>query len=478
MTRSLARILLASLALCAVVAAPAQANKTQALSFDAPHDLLNGTAARDSALSQLTSLGVHELRVVLYWHNVAPAADSKTRPAFDATNPASYNWGQYDSVIQDAQARGWPVLLTVSGPVPKWATRSHKSTVNYPSAKEFQAFMTAVARHYAGTTVKWYAVWNEPNHPKFLGPQYSRRRKHGKGHKPLSPGIYRQLFLAAFRGMRAAGVARPQLLMGETEPRGTSHDVAPLTFLRGALCLSARYQKSPKCSNLPAVGYAHHAYTTRLGPFFKPSGPNDVTIGVLGRLTRALNLAARAGAIRPHMPIYLTEFGIQSFPDHLLGVSPTQQYEYYAISERLAYYNPRVVQFSQYLLTDDKAQRSGVFGRFGGFESGLRYANGKIKPSYAAFRLPLVAVLRGSRVTLWGHVRPATGRTTATVFVADRGHKKFRRLRTVRTNTLGYFTFRSSWRKGRRWILRWRSPSGQTFSGRATRAYTPSGRLG
>ena len=476
MTRSFARILLACLAVCAVVAAPAQANKTQSLSFDAPHDLLNGTKARDSAFAQLTSLGVHEIRLVLYWRNVAPAPNSSQRPNFDATNPAAYNWGQYDSVIQDAQARGWPVLLTVSGPVPKWATRSHKSTINYPRPTEFQAFMTAVARHYAGTTVKWYAVWNEPNHPQFLGPQYSSRKR---GHRPLSPGIYRQLFLAAFRGMRAAGVGRPQLLMGETAPRGTGHDVAPLTFLRGALCLNARYQKSPKCSNLPAVGYAHHAYTTRLGPFFKPDGPNDVTIGVLGRLSRALDLAARAGAIRSHMPIYLTEFGIQSFPDHLLGVSPTQQYEYYAISERLAYYNPRIAQFSQYLLTDDKAQRSSVFGKYGGFESGLRWAvKDKMKPAYAAFRLPLVAVLRGRSASIWGHVRPATAATTATVLVADRGQKKFHRLRTVRTNALGYFTFRTSWRKGRRWILQWRSPTGQNFSGQPVRAYTPSKRLG
>ena len=70
--------------------------------------------------------------------------------------------------------------------------------------------------------------------------------------------------------------------MGETSPRGTGKVVAPLTFLRGALCLDSKYHKTSKgCAKLAAAGYAHHAYTTRQGPTFKPTQPNDVTIGVL-----------------------------------------------------------------------------------------------------------------------------------------------------------------------------------------------------
>jgi hypothetical protein len=409
--------------------------------------------------------------VILYWRNVAPASSSKRRPSFDATNPAAYNWSQYDPVIMGAAQRGWPVLLTVSGPVPRWATRSKRDNVTYPNPTEFRRFMTAVTRHY-GAQVNTFAVWNEPNHPAFLGPQYSK-----KGHRPLSPGIYRSLFLAAFKGARDAGVARPRLLMGETAPRGTGKDVAPLTFLRGALCLDARYRKSPKCSNLPAVGYAHHAYTTRLGPFFKPPGPNDVTIGVIGRLTRALDLAARAGAVNANLPIYLTEFGIQSYPDHLLGVPPYQQAEYYAISERLAYYNPRVVSFSQYLLRDDKPTAKRGLYRYSGFESGLRYANGKAKPALAAFRLPLAVVWTGSRVTLWGRVRPATAPTTAEIQVSDNGGP-FHRLRMVTTNAVGVFSVPSGYRAHRRWRLRWTSPQHVLYAGTPIRAYTRSGRLG
>ena len=106
---------------------------------------------------------------------------------------------------------------------------------------------------------------------------------------------------------------------------------------------------------LDADGYAHHAYTTRQGPYFKPHGPvgkDDVTIGVLSRLTSALDRARRAGALTKRLPIYLTEFGIQSVPDEQQGVTLAQQVQYRAISERIAWTNPRVAAFSQYLLTD------------------------------------------------------------------------------------------------------------------------------
>ena len=57
-------------------------------------------------------------------------------------------------------------------------------------------------------------------------------------------------------------------------------------------------------------------------------------------------------ASRPQ--IYLTEFGIQSKPDPIAGVGLRGQAEYLAISERIAYANPRVVAFSQYLMVDDQ----------------------------------------------------------------------------------------------------------------------------
>lgn len=454
------RLVLITVLCLAAFATPAHASSTQSLTFEAPRDLLD-PATRPGALDEISSLGARQLRVILYWRNVAPSPDARRRPDFNATDPDSYSWGEYDALLAAARERGWPVLLTVSGPVPRWASSNGDGRTR-PSPSQFRAFMTAVGRHYAGQVSTW-SIWNEPNHPDFLLPQYRRGT-------PVSGSVYRGLFLAAYDGLRAAGRGRDRLLMGETAPRGTGKVVAPLTFLRQTLCLSSSYRKRRGCANLPADGYAHHAYTTRLGPFFRPSGPNDVTIGVLPRLVAALDRAGRAGALRRGISLFLTEFGIQSTPDTLLGVSLARQAEYMAISERIAYANRRVASFSQYLLRDDKPGSGGQGGGFGGFESGLKFDDGRRKPSFDAFRLPLAVTPAGSGVSLWGRVRPARGRVSAVLEVADRG-KAFRRLKGVRTDARGAFTTRSLNRSGRRWRLRWTAPDGSTFRGPPIRAY-------
>ncbi|MEA2272284.1 MAG: hypothetical protein QOI98_992, partial [Solirubrobacteraceae bacterium] len=71
------------------------------MTFEAPRDLLD-PASRDAALAELGGLGVHRLRVVLYWRNVAPNSASPTRPSFDATSPAGYAWGEYDALMHAA----------------------------------------------------------------------------------------------------------------------------------------------------------------------------------------------------------------------------------------------------------------------------------------------------------------------------------------------------------------------------------------
>ena len=161
--------------------------------------------------------------------------------------------GEYDALMAAAAQRNWPVLLTVSGPAPVWATASARDAVTRPKPAEFQQFVTAVGRWY-GAQVKTWSIWNEPNLLQFLGPQYVRGR-------PASPRIYRSLFVAARRGLEASGNGNDRVLMGETAPRGTPESVAPLTFLRGALCLSSKYRRVGKCGRLDADGFAHHPYT-------------------------------------------------------------------------------------------------------------------------------------------------------------------------------------------------------------------------
>jgi hypothetical protein len=436
----------------------ASAKHSQFTMFQATREVRSpDPATRAAALDEIEALGVHWLRVVLYWQDVAPAVDSRSVPAFDETDPAGYDWSIYDRMFADARSRGLRLLVTVSGPGPRWATRSREDRVTRPSPTRFRRFVTAVGRRY-GKQVDYWSVWNEPNHPGFLGPQYV----HGR---PYSPRRYRQLYRAARDGLEASGNERDRVLMGETAPRGNSHVVEPLDFVRGSLCLTSSYHRRKGCGSLDVDGWAHHPYTTSKGPWFVSQRRDDVTIGTLSRLTRALDRARRAHAVRKRVDLYLTEFGVQSEPDPISGVSETRQAEYRSISELIAYRNPRVRAFSQYLMRDDLPRAGSASERYGGFESGLRHSGGETKLAYDGFRLPLVAE-RGRSTRLWGLVRPGSGRTTVTIQYRNRGSSKWRTLKRDRTDSRGYWATTTSYRSGRWYRVRWES-----FTGAPTRAY-------
>jgi hypothetical protein len=132
----------------------------------------------------------------------------------------------------------------------------------------------------------------------------------------------------------------------------------------------------------------------------------------------------------------------------------------------MAWRNPRVVAFSQYLMRDDNPRPGSAYARYSGFESGLRGSNGKAKPSYAAFRLPLVADARGNRVYFWGYVRPAAARTSVVLQIRKRGAKGWVKLKTATTNTRGYWSSASALRSGAQYRVVW-----GRYTGAATRAY-------
>jgi hypothetical protein len=484
-SRSRFAALLAALALGALASAPAAlASHTQAVYFEGSSDLLE-PSTRPQAIAQLQALGVRALRIELPWYAVAPGQNSATKPNFDATDPASYSWGEYDALIEEADRLRWKVLLTVTSPVPRWATSNKEPPyVTNPDDLDFEQFMTAVARHY-GSKVSLFSIWNEPDHPAFLRPQFT-----AKG-RPASPRIYRGLYQAGYAGLLAGGIQHPQVLMGETAPTGYGrisrrmlrhegvgravlHDVAPLAFLRGMLCLNNHYRKARSCGRLQTAGYAQHAYTLPAGPYYRPPQRDDVMIGVLGRLTHALNKAAHAHAIPSHLPIYLTEFGVQTLPNRQLGVSFAKQVQFDAVDEHIAWSDPRVAAFSQYLLKDDRlggAAGSSVLGGFVGFQSGLETARGARKPLYFSWPVPLTVSRHGHRYSLWGLIRPASGSTRATILIKRSKHaRRYTKLRTVRTNSLGYWHFTSR-RRGVAWRVRWISPSKVSYEGAPVAAY-------
>lgn len=460
----------ALLALGVFGAASASASHGQTTFFEAPKLLLS-PSTRAQTISELQHLGVHAIRVEMAWSEVAPGPESRTKPSFEASNPSSYNWGEYGELISEASRLHWKVLLTVTAPAPRWATSNKRAPyVMRPNKQDFKQFMTAVGRRF-GSEVSLFGVWNEPNELGYLQPQFNNKGL------PVAPIIYRGLFEAGYAGLRNAGLRHPKVLMGETAPGGfenvikrpelrTVAGVSPLVFLRGALCLNGRYKRARHCKMLPAYGYGQHPYAQdTLGPFYKPKNPGNVTIGVLGRLVTALNRAGKAGAVRRGLPIFLTEFGVMSRPNLYFGVSPLKQAQYQAIAERIAWQNGRVAAFSQYLLRDDPSSEKDV-----SFQTGLEYANGKKKPLFYAFPVPLTVTRMKKGVALWGGVRLTSRPTKVTVLIQRRKGARYQRLAVVHTNKAGYWQLRSK-AKGRLWRVRWTSPEGLTYEGPPIAAY-------
>jgi hypothetical protein len=462
--------LIACLLAAGAFASSASASHSQAAFFESPALLLD-PVTRPQTMATLQTLGVRAVRVELSWHAVAPHPDSIRRPSFDASDPASYDWSKYDPLIEEARSKGWEILLTVTSPVPRWATGNPNghSLLFRPNTGMFRSFMTAVGLHY-GAEVSLFSVWNEPNHHEFLEPQFNSNGT------TASPGIYRSLYIAGYAGLQAAGLGDPKVLIGETAPegeahprapvRGSNHNVSPITFLRGVLCLDSRYRLARSCAKLPASGWALHPYASINGPFYIPKNPESVTIAVLSRITSALDRAARAGAIASHLPLYITEFGVLSTPARYIGLPVAKQAEYDAIAERIAYANPRVASFSQYLLRDDTAHGRNAVA----FTTGLEYANGRTKPLYAAFPVPLTVTRGAHSYELWGYVRPATGVTQLTVEAQRAGSQRFTALTTVQTNARGYWTLTSRV-FATHWRVRWSGPEARSYTGPSIRAY-------
>src|SRR5829696_10345333 len=459
-------VLALALATLAALPAAAPASPRQVVAFEAPRELLD-FGERDRTLDEIRGFGVTQVRQLVYWRDFAPRPNAKRKPrGFDAADPASYpadTWVRLDQLVQGAAGRGIKLHLNLTGPVPRWATASRKDNVTRPRPEEFQAWATAVGRRYGGQVATW-SIWNEPNQPQFLMPQYR------KG-KPYSPGLYRRLYQVGVKGLKKTASNRGDtFLLGETSPRGNSKVVFPLDFFRRMLCLNSSYRKTKKCGRLDADGYAHHAYTTAKGPRFVPHDRRDVTLGVLSRLEVAHDRAGKAKALPRGLPIYLTEFGIQSRPDRIQGVTFPKQAAYLSIAEHMAYVNPRVRSFSQYLMSDDRP-RASELNRYAGFESGLRTSKGRKKPAYKAFRLPLAVENYGRTDVLWGLVRPYRQPTSVRIEVDPRGKKGWRKLADVKTTGTGVFSARATHLKGQRYRVKWTSPSGKRYSGAAVRSY-------
>jgi hypothetical protein len=428
-------------AACWLVGAPqARASSSEWSIFeDHPTLVRSGPIVRGRTLETIKALGADTLRIEIKWAEVAPHPGSKRKPKFKATDPGAYPGFQpYDDLVLRALGKGFRVMLTLAPDAPRWATSGGRGRNYKVRAADFAAFARAAGHRYSGSygtlpAITYWSIWNEPNHVFFLSP------------RSQAPRIYRSMVQLGVPALRATAPKNAKIFVGELAPVGTATKViGPLSFMQQWLCLNNHWRsvRSGGCKGFKKVsanGFAHHPY----GPTGRPPKNRDiVNMLAIRRLASALDRAGRAGRITRRLPIYGTEFGYQTNPpDPFVSTSPARQAEILTQMEEYSYRYARLKSYSQYLLFDDKARPGPPSVRWAGFQTGLRFSNGRDKPSLAAYKLALVVKKRGGSVSIWGHVRPGSGarfvqlqRRSGKSFVNDGS--------TLKTNGGGYFSLK------------------------------------
>jgi hypothetical protein len=435
------------LAAAVAYAAPARAAGPEIGVSDDQVLTYTGGAAADRAIAEWKQNGVDNVRIVVRWNLVAPGARSTRRPAgFNPNDPNQYAWALYDAAVNRAVAAGMTVSLVLTGPAPYWATQQprRRNGLYLPSPKPYGQVAAAAASHFRGRLER-LTLWNEPNIQGWLSPQNKCR---GRRCTPVAPHTYRNLVRAAYPAVKRVDRSL-EVSVGALAPKGSNltrpnATERPLVFLRAMGCVNSRLRKirSGACKRYKpfrADTWSHHPH----GLFNAPDQPfrnrDEVDIASLPRLERVLDRLQRlrrfASGRRGRLALILDEYAYQTNPpDRIQGISLRRQDRWMQQGAYIAWKDPRVRNLTQYQWYDEPYHR-----RRGDWQSGVRFVNGRAKPSLRHFDTPFFVDRRAQRV--WGQIRPG-GRHV--VEVQRRiGKGKFRRLRRVRTDSRGYYAVRT-----------------------------------
>jgi hypothetical protein len=375
-----------------------------------------------ATVEQFKELGAQEIRVLLFWYQVAPKPNAAKAPAgFAATNPNAkgYTWSTYDAIVQAAQAAGMKVDLDITGAPPKWAqgagapSKVFKDHYGWnPNTKDYGQFVAAVAKRYDGSfkptgataalpKVTTFSLWNEPNFGQNLGPQAQNATTKFNGYD-VAAGYYRNLLRAGYPQVKRYDPSAT-VLIGELAGQGRSGPVnkaanhpqglpgnfaitSPIPYLQTLYCVdssdkrltgtaatkadcpaTAGAAKSFKKQNpalFNATGFSTHPYASNYAPNQSAGiGKQAIILPVINRLSTELKtLTKHYGAART-WPLYSTEYGYITSPPQTNDAkhhypSPATAATYLNWAEYLSYKNPNVKSFTQYLLEDPLDQRT------------------------------------------------------------------------------------------------------------------------
>ena len=304
------------------------------------------------------------LRILVTWKDVAPTQPANAADPFD---PA-YKFDDIDEFVRNAQARNAEVLMTIWG-TPPWANGNKGPNYLPTSMSTFQDFTKALASRYSGRYpgfpfVRFFGIWNESNLGLFLSPQFN-----AKG-QIVSPAAYAKLAAAGYAGIKA-GNPKALVAIGETSSNGRdvhraglSDSVRPGTFAAGV----AKANK-----NLKFDAWAQHPYPVPVSqpPTQQVMWPN-VALTSLPRFETSLDTWFG----RKNIPVWITEYGIETKPGRPNGVTESQQASYLAQAIAIVKKDPRVPMFSWFVMRDSASSI---------WHSGIYRDSGAAKPSQPVF---------------------------------------------------------------------------------------------
>ncbi len=434
-----------------------------------------------SVIPEWKATGMDAARVLVIWSYVAPGSDRTTRPTgFDPANPndPQYNWAPVDQVVDLLLAQGVEPILNVTGYIPFWGSLEPAERRNRyrPDPAQFAVFAKAVAERYAGR-VNRYILWNEPNLPDWLQPQFSCS---GGRCTPVAPHLYRELALNAVPAIKAgdpgAQVYGPALASKGQAATSANARTRPLAFLRSLGCVDSKLRRdtvSKACKGFrPATldGIAYHPHSTTFAPDRGYTNVDDANLADYPRLVKTIDGVQKARGLvnglsaSKKFDIHYDEYGYQTNPpDPLLGVTTAQQSAWLQWSAYKAYGQPRVRTLIQYLWRDDPVNTRVDASKYGGWQSGLYFFDGNPKPARKSFPNPFwVDLPRGRKTaTVWGQVRPGGA---AQVTVQKGSGSSFTTLKVVTTDAQGYFRFPTAVTRKTSFRFRYVGAAGKTVT--------------
>ena len=360
----------------------------------------------ESRVQTMTRMGASIIRVDVRWDVVATKRPKNPK---DQNDPA-YTWAAYDTIVDAAAQRGVRVLMTVWG-TPGWAADpAVKKSTRFPDnsrrplkAGDYGNFAYALASRYAPRGVRDWEMWNEPNIPLFLRPQFT---KQGGKWVNVSTGTYTALAKSFYsnvkqvdKGSRIAGIVTSPAgdQCPSSCPKNANARTSPSDFLKGVSLPGRR----------PAMDtVSHHPY-----PITKPRdtnfpGSSYIDLYNINRFQQEVDRTYLRGK-----KLWLTEFGFATVKvsEYSMFVSEAEQAQYLQDAYRRVRPNKRIGMFVWYFLQDN--------GQWG---SGLLKQDGKPKPAAEVFSLPMSPlsprpIAAGGTSTLVGQVRTARQPTEVNV---------------------------------------------------------------